>query len=197
MPLIIDGYNLLHATGITGQGRARSELERSRLGLLNFIADALLPEEAALTIVVFDAAGAPPGLPATLDHRGLVVRFAKGYAKADELIEELIQAETSPRRLTVVSSDHAVQRAAKRRRATAVDSEVWYEEIQRRHTQLAALSSPAKLPSAAARERSRTLSPDEVEFWLAKFTDPQAKPAAEDGIFPPGYGDDASIDDHD
>lgn len=189
MPLIIDGYNLLNATGITGSGAARSELQRSRTALLNFLAEKLTPREVAQTIVVFDASGAPPGLPATLEHRGLVVRFAKGYSEADELIVELIRAETSPRRLTVVSSDHAVQRAARRRRATAIDSEAWFAEIERR-----------RAPPSAARDNSRPagkLSPDDVQYWLSQFAtaaEPFDKPAQDDEIFPPGYAEDISED---
>ncbi len=75
---------------------------------------------------MFDAADAPPGLPRTLEHRGLTVRFAAKSGSADELIEELIRADSAPRRLMVVSSDHRLQRAARRRKATAIDSDVWY-----------------------------------------------------------------------
>ena len=35
MPLLIDGYNLLHATGILGRGRGHGWLARSREALLN------------------------------------------------------------------------------------------------------------------------------------------------------------------
>ena len=68
------------------------------------------------TTIVFDAKQAPPGLPHQLDHGGITVIFARGYDDADELIEELIASNSTPRRLTVVSSDHRIQRAARRRR---------------------------------------------------------------------------------
>ena len=45
--------------------------------------------------VVFDAAGAPPGLPSSMTHRDVHVRFAKGYASADELLEEAQLARES------------------------------------------------------------------------------------------------------
>ena len=63
MSLLIDGYNLLHASGILGGGLGPGGLERSRLALLNFVAEAVDAKELAHTTVVFDAAGAPPGLP--------------------------------------------------------------------------------------------------------------------------------------
>src|SRR4029079_6451653 len=94
MSLLIDCYNLIHAAGIFGSGIGPGGLERSRLALLNFIAESLDPAEVPQTTVVFDAAQAPPGLPRTLEHRGLIVRFAAKQASADELIEELIQLDT-------------------------------------------------------------------------------------------------------
>jgi predicted RNA-binding protein with PIN domain len=131
--LLIDGYNLLNAVGVMPPHDRPAGLEQSRRALLDFLADKLEPREVSRTIVVFDAAGAPPGLPRQVTYRGLLIRFAPRTTDADTLLEELIQADTAPRRLTVVSSDHRVQRAAKRRRARAVDSDVWFLETLRRH----------------------------------------------------------------
>src|ERR1051325_11523133 len=132
MSLLIDGYNLLYASGILGRGVGPGGLERSRQALLGFLAASLEPDEISHTVIVFDATMAPPGLPRELQHAGLKVRFAPRESTADDLIAELIKVDSSPRRLTVVSSDHQVQRAAKRRKAIAVDSDKWYAEILRR-----------------------------------------------------------------
>ena len=114
----------------SADGAGPGGLERSRLALLNFLAESLEPAEMPRTTVVFDAREAPPGPAADAgDHRGLTVRFAARDDDADTLIEELIRADSAPRRLTVVSSDHRLQRAAHRRRARAVDSDVWYAEV--------------------------------------------------------------------
>jgi predicted RNA-binding protein with PIN domain len=137
MPLLIDGYNLMYAAGIVGAGRGAGGLERSRAALIRFVGDSLGPAERGRAVVVFDAAGAPPGLPSSMFMHGVAVRFAKGYRDADELLEELIAADNSPRRLTVVSSDHRIQRAARRRRATAVDSDVWYDSVLRKRNRTA------------------------------------------------------------
>lgn len=182
MALIIDGYNLLHATGLGGGGAGRGGLERSRLALLNFLAESINAVELAGTTVVFDARDAPPGLPRTLAHRGITVRFAAGYESADELIEELIRADTSPRRLTVVSGDHRLHRAARRRRAKAVDSDIWYAEMEKRRATITPAAVPAKPIDAL---------PSELAFWLKLFDDEPKPPLGEaDDIFPPGYGED-------
>ena len=163
MSLLIDGYNLLNAVGIVGRGVGPGGLERSRRALLNFLAESLDPEEVARTTVVFDAADAPPGLPRVTEHRGLTVRFAAKYADADSLIEELIQAESAPRRLTVVSSDHRLHRAARRRRARAVDSDVWYAEVVRRRP------DRRQSPRAAPAKPHVPLSEEDVARWLEQF----------------------------
>jgi predicted RNA-binding protein with PIN domain len=186
MSLIIDGYNLMHAANIVGRGRGPGYLERSRLALLNALVEAIDPRELSRTIVVFDAAGAPPGLPPTLHHRGLTVRFAKGYTSADELIAELIKADSAPKRLTVVSSDHQVQRAAQRRKAKAVDSDAWYAQTATHRKQR---RKPKESEKPAAPKASVTLSESDVEYWLRQFRGEPDEPPPDDDIFPPGYAE--------
>ena len=116
MALLIDGYNLLHATGISGKGSGPGGFQRSREALLNFLAASIEPAERAQTTIVFDAADAPPGLPRTMTQEEMTVRYATDYPDADTLIEELISEHSTPRKLLVVSSDHRIQRGAKHRR---------------------------------------------------------------------------------
>ncbi len=189
MSLIVDGYNLIHAAGIIGRGIGPGGLERSRLALLNFIVESIDPAEIPNATIVFDAQNAPPGLPHTLSHRGLLVRFAPSPGDADALIEDLIRRESAPRRLTVVSSDHRLQRAAKRRKARAVDSDVWFDEIKTRRKQ----KTQARADDAESAKSDRPPSSSEIEFWLTRFggdeTANDHSPA--DEIFPPGYAEDA------
>lgn len=206
MSLLIDGYNLLYAASIVGPRRGTRGLESSRWALLEFVASVLTPAERATTIVVFDAAGAPPGLPAAVEHAGLRVRFARGYVDADALLEDLIVADSSPRRLTVVSSDHRVQRAARRRRATALDSELWYARMV--HRRRDPPHEGAAESKASDRQRPATLTSAEVADWLDRFNLPtnetqrpgndgrqrrRPRDLGHDTIFPPGYAED--IDD--
>ncbi len=165
MALLIDGYNLLHASGILGGGIGPGGLQRSRLALLNFLAESLPSKSLPGTTVVFDAAAAPPGLPDTLHHRGITVRFARHYESADALIEELVRRDSAPRRLTVVSSDHRLHRAARRRKAKAVDSDQWYAQIARQR------SHAARAPAREGRKPEASQAADEVEYWLSQFSD--------------------------
>ncbi|MBX7167364.1 MAG: NYN domain-containing protein [Pirellulales bacterium] len=207
MALLIDGYNLLHASGILPQGLGPATLERSRQALLNFLANSLPAQELPRTTVVFDAREAPRGLAREVKHAGITVKFAAPDGDADRLIEELIRRDSAPRRLTVVSSDHRLQRAARRRGATAVDSDVWFVAALRAR----AARGHQALGAAAAAPPQR-LTPAEVAYWMSEFYGREssgASPAAdarphrapgedekptdvanEERIFPPGYGED-------
>lgn len=210
MATIIDGYNLLNASGVFGRGRGPNALERSRMALLDFLVEHLDPDELSGTDVAFDAKEAPPGLPREIQYRGLTVRYAAGHEEADDLIEELIRAESAPRRLTVVSSDHRLHRAARRRKATAVDSEVWLDQIVARRR------NRNRTDKAADVKPEKPQTETDVAAWLRRFgdvdiEDPDACRDAPvdlkesddvDGLdeladpFPPGYGEDVLGNDH-
>ncbi len=163
MPLLIDGYNLLHASGILGRGRGRGALARSRTALLDALAESLSEEESSRTIVVFDARNPPWGFARSLEHRGITVYFASRHEDADSMIEELIKTNSTPRTLVVVSSDHRLHRAARRRRATAVDSDRWFRELVRARAERQGNASQEALKPQGP------YSPGEVEFWLRRF----------------------------
>lgn len=202
MALLIDGYNLLHVTGIFGKGRGPGSFQRSREALLRFLAASIDFQRHRDTTIVFDAADAPPDLPDTIEHEGLVVRYARNYPDADTLIEELIAQHSTPRKLLVVSSDHRIQRAARRRRARSIDSDVWYSKVwqhrNRRHNH-----GQGPGPEKPVGE----LSQNDVDYWVDKFTDEQSddldqpksnldlsteaeKDRSLENPFPPGYGED-------
>jgi predicted RNA-binding protein with PIN domain len=179
--ILIDGYNLLHASGVFGESTGADGFHQSRMALLDAVADRLSPKERPRTLVVFDAAGAPPGLPEALKHRSIQVRFARGHADADELIELLIEKHRQPKELTVVSSDRRIQRAARLRGATRLDSDAWFRDLQKRR-----VDGPAGPISSKPQEPP---SDDEVAFWLKEFGASPSEPTSH-GPFPPGYGED-------
>lgn len=162
---LIDGYNLLNACGVeAAPGSPRTpEVDRARQGLLDFLAEALTAEEVSRTMVVFDA-HRPRWQGAVEErYRGLIVRFAVQYPDADTLLEQLIAQHTSPKQLTVVSSDHRVQRAARRRRAKFIDSEVWYAALCRR------LRNRRREGRQVGRDTGDRLEAESVESWLRTF----------------------------
>jgi hypothetical protein len=158
--IVIDGYNLLYATGILSQGADEGTLAGARRALLGWLCHSLPDNQRARTVVVFDAHNPPPGLADKFDHQGLQVHFARGYENADALIEQYVDDNNAPRQLTVVSSDHRVQRSARRRKATAVDSDAWYRQQGER---------VREQPSPASDKPEGKLSAGQVESWLEFF----------------------------
>jgi len=111
--------------------------------------------------IVFDGTG--PRDKSDFDNiDGVEVLFAGLGADADTVIEDKIKANTAPRRLTVVSSDRRLRRAARARRANAVKSEVFWSELQR---VLRSKRRGANEPAG----KEYGLSEGETEQWLEFF----------------------------
>ena len=155
---LIDGYNLLHASGVFGTV-GRTSLEASREALLDWLGEVLSEAQRQRTTIVFDAREAPPGLPRSGKKHGMQIHFAPRGCEADEMLEELIRDHTTPRALMVVSSDHRIQRAARRRRAKSMDSDRWVAEL--RHL-------PHPDPPAA--DHREAPSPEDLQSWLDEFS---------------------------
>jgi len=130
--LIIDGYNLLHAAGMARYRYGPGELEKARNRLLNFLVSRLNASERARTTIVFDAADAPYESTRRSGLEGMTVLFAKRGGDADTVIERLVEIHSAPRQIHLISSDHRLQKAARKRRARPVDSDVFFAELESR-----------------------------------------------------------------
>lgn len=164
MAILIDGYNLLHVTGIFTSATGPGSLQKLHAKFIQFLATALDPADAPHTEVVFDSKGRHSGSRRMLRIGDLTVHYAARDEDADTYIAELIASHSTPRRLVVVSSDHQIQRTARRRRAKAIDSHVWYAELMkswRERGRPAQANEDAKPPVP--------LSPSEVSQWLEVF----------------------------
>ncbi len=163
MSLLIDGYNLLHASGIEGRGRGPTALHRSREALLNFLGRVIDAKLRGRTTIVFDAAHAPPGLPKCITREGMAVHFAREHGSADALIEEILQNSPQRRSLLIVSSDHRLHRAARQCGAKAIDSQRWYQAMLRASRHHPQPQTPEQDKPAAP------LSEAEVARWVEEF----------------------------
>lgn len=165
MRLLIDGYNLCHALGFLGRTGPRGkpgphELEKARKQLVGLVAG-FGPNVGAT--VVFDAAGSPPLASGEDWQQGIHLRFAM-HGSADDLIEELIAADSDPQRLAVVSDDRRIQKAARQRHCPAWSTEQFEKELAGAQRQKA---EPTKLPP----EKPEAISEKETQEWLAKFSE--------------------------
>ena len=161
MRYLIDGYNLLHATGdLVGRTERPHGLEKARLALLARLI-ALHGADVGCVTVVFDALNAPAGSQPQQDYKGVHVLYAL-REEADDLIETLIRQESSPRQLTIVSDDHRLKDAARHGKCPSLGCLDYLEQAGR----------PApKAPAADGAVKPQAISAEETQQWLAEFGD--------------------------
>ncbi len=99
---------------------------------------------------------------------GVSVRFALDYPEADDLLEELIAAHSAPKNLAVVSSDHRVQVAAKRRGCQPFDSQPWLDDLMRGNVRLAVASKDGA-GQGGEPNSDKPDTVDDVQQWMRDF----------------------------
>lgn len=153
---IVDGNNLLWAIQERFEDHeVATEVDLCRILGRYFAATA---EEGQ---VIFDGSG--PARRGDLDSvLNVEVMFAGFHKDSDSVIEEKITASTDPRRLTIVSSDRRLRRAAAARKATSIKSEDFWEEVKKELQR----TKPQKKEPQAKREG---LSEGETEQWMDLF----------------------------
>jgi len=175
MRWLIDGYNLMHAGGRIAPGIKPEQFSRARRRFLDDIAEALGPEMAEQTTIVFDANSPPVDFKLDSIYRGIRVIFALGHENADARIEELISKHATPKTLTTVSTDRRIRQAATRRRAGSMTSEQYWQLIDDRKERV----RPPRRPPKVEVPKPRPPVVDEAAFWLEAFAELNEGPELE------------------
>jgi predicted RNA-binding protein with PIN domain len=183
MLYLIDGYNLLHATGVLSKPVGPHGLERARGRLLGLLHGTYKEESNSVT-VVFDARDVPGDLPAEMEYHGIHIAFAVEHKEADDLMELLIRKASAPKNLTVVSDDHRIQKAARRRHCVVRGCQDYLEELDR-------LRHERKIKPPEAPSKVTGLSAAETEHWLREFADLQEEPEVKELYDPFGFLEDS------
>ncbi len=170
--ILIDGYNVVGPVAPPSRDADSNWLQRERMLLINRLVQHLDAEARSRTCVVFDAASPPRDRADEFEVEGIHIRFAVGYPEADDLLEQLISEHSAPKNLVVVSSDHRVQAAARRRGALAFDSQQWLDDFLDGKVRLAITRDFGAGQGGAESEHPKTSSgidSDDVDEWLRKF----------------------------
>jgi predicted RNA-binding protein with PIN domain len=149
MRYLIDGYNLLHA--LLGPPASSQRLEPARMRLLDRLCELPRVQPDAL-VIVFDALRSPAGIPARDTYRGITLHFPRKQT-ADDFIEDLIRLDPQPQTLTVVSNDHRLQVAARRRSCAYLGCLDWVEAMKQPVPTERRTEKPEKPESGAEDER--------------------------------------------
>ncbi len=151
MPYLIDGHNLI------GQLPDISLEDPNDEALLVQKLAGFAARTSKRCVVVFDH-GLPGGYSSMSTRQVRVIFASAQHSTADHIMIARIRRERDPGGWTVVSSDHAVREAARRRRMRTVTAIEFAQE----------LSSSSVRPGVDVDEDVH-LSPEEVEAWLAIF----------------------------
>ena len=152
---IIDGHNLLHS--IVKISDDESSINDHQLCLIISRYLKTIREKGE---IIFDGTGPRDKTP--FDNiTNLEVLFAGLGTDADTLIENKIKANTAPKRLSIVSTDRRLRDAARTRKATAIKSEVFWDNLQKQLSQ----KKPVKEPEA----KRSGLTESETRQWLDIF----------------------------
>jgi len=158
---LIDGNNLLHA--VRSHGPAGAIGRETLCRLLGRWAGAHLLS----VTVIFDGPAPRGDLARQMQVPGLEVHFS-GPRSADTVIEEEVGQASAPGSITVVTTDRAIQHAARYRRARCIDSEAFIAQLY---------ASPDDTPTetAGSPEKPADISAAETRQWLREFGgDPEA-----------------------
>jgi hypothetical protein len=159
MRYLIDGYNLLYAWGLFPRQPGRGRLERARLNLLDRLRFAGAGGDVT---VVFDGLHAPPGAATAAEYHGLHVRFSKEET-ADDLIEDALRHAGDAPHVTVVSDDHRIRDAGRRRHCRVLRCLDYIESLQH------PARAPAPRPPDESATKPEAPSADEVRRLLEAF----------------------------
>jgi predicted RNA-binding protein with PIN domain len=152
---IIDGHNLLHSVKKIEEGyEAISDIELSR------IIGGYLKITNQKGEIIFDGTG-PRNKDVFSRIDGVEILFAGIGTDTDSVIEKKIKAHTAPKRLTIVSSDRRLRKAARTRKATSVKSEDFWYIVQKQLSR----RKPKREPAA----KRQGLSESETKQWLELF----------------------------
>ncbi len=154
MPLLIDTYNVLHTTGVLPAEHAGIEVD----DLIALLAASRYRRHRCT--LVCDGTGMSQHVSTT--QGDMRVLYSGPTRTADDVMIDMLNADTAPRLLTVVSSDVAILKAARKRRCP----------LMRSTTLLAHLAHDVDLPMRPRTARKRNTDPlprEEVKQWIHMF----------------------------
>lgn len=149
----------MHAVGFAGDLSVAGNLKRARRSMLEKLANYLSEAERKKTLVVFDMGRRSKSKPHQFEFQGIEVVFSTGFDDADSMIEFLIRTHDVPQKLLIVSSDHRIQSAAKRRKARFIDSERWIDRLEH----------PQQPNRPAPQNSMKPTQIEDTEYWLERF----------------------------
>jgi len=159
--IIIDGYNLLHASRGMDHDWTHLELEEARAAIINFLATRRQPTREDITIV-FD--GAAELLQARATRiQGIEVVFSEPGVNADEVIRDMVKTAPNPKSVLVVTGDRQIKEPALKIGAKVVSPASFLERAEEES------EKRKKAPPREPREKYVGIDKGQVAMWRRIF----------------------------
>ena len=157
MPFLVDGNNLLFAARDHDPERPPS---RSTLCIW---LGRWARRTGECVAIVFDGPAPAEPLAKQISDPDITVSFSGAGISADDVLIEMIENDSAPRRLSIVSSDREIIRVAKRRRAKPLRSGDFWTLVLRE------LRSPPPPSPLEPKQKREGLAEEETEHWLREL----------------------------
>jgi predicted RNA-binding protein with PIN domain len=155
MPVLVDGYNLLRSIQQIFEELAGLD----EVGLCRYLSEYMI-QTRTHGHVYFDGTG-PRDKSGLGGLDSLEVYFSGPDLEADTLIEEKIEDNSAPKKLIVVSTDRRIQTAANKRKAVAVRSDIFWQQLLKQLDR--------KKPIPEPKEKRQGVGEFETDQWLDLF----------------------------
>jgi len=159
--IIIDGYNLLHASRETDHDWTHLDLEDAREQIVSFLAGRRRPKREKLT-VVFDGGALTELQPRERSVHGVRVLFSEPGVSADEVICRMVTNAPDAAATLVVTADREIRSEVISAGARVVGPRNFILTAEEHHER-------RKRRKPLPREKFEGLSKGEVERWREIF----------------------------
>lgn len=156
--MLVDGYNVMHKIKKL-KPSLQNNLEEARGIFISMIEEKV--QEGSINtrlVVVFDGKGDADSTPGyTLERGKIKVMFSRPPKNADMLLCQLMDEESAPKNVMVVSSDNEVLCSAKCRLIKTQKSEAFIEKLMQTQKQ------------EKSKKESPRMSEGEIAYWMKIF----------------------------
>jgi predicted RNA-binding protein with PIN domain len=154
--IIIDGYNLIHASRGTDDDWTQLSLEKARNALVGFLLSKRKERRERIT-VVFD--GSSGMYPRESSPHGVEVLFSEAGVTADTVICHMVESAPNPRTILVVSDDRQIKASALKAGAKPLASRTFLRESHK------AAEKRRRAGPPEPREKFDGTKPGDVQRW--------------------------------
>lgn len=164
---IIDGYNLLKSSAFDVP--LNLNLENQRNHLIRLIKSFTQSEQSEV-LIIFDNSLSSKTTKNIRSGR-IKIQFTKHSMEADDLIRKIIRNEKNPTHLVIVSSDRAIQYAAKDHGANILSSEDYYRLIEKKQSS----NRSVDISNFNHEKYDPNLGEKEIQYWKDIFKNDNKK----------------------